>query len=660
MESAVVKDKTTVKDKTIVKDKTASQSLFHLSKHVINALQRVITAAASHDGLGKESCEASTTTTTTTTSTSSIATTSSIGHSYNTLPSCLATCGLVDPFQSHAEMRSHYKSNWHKHNLRLKLRSQPRVSEEEFLLLEAHHPISSDNSETQQAQTEAGLDALPPSDLLQLSIYKQSLLSLSLVDELHQSVYNWASQILSVQASSRSATDQYWTLLMLASGHFAGAVLDCKTGKPIVQKTFHRYTTRRKQGGAQSSNDGSKGNAHSAGAGIRRYNESALQEEVRSLLIEWSPLIKASDALFIRTPGANRAAVYFDKHLIDINDPRVRSFPFTTLRPTHTEIMRCFTELSTVRIDTVVPVIDGDDAKTTTNPKGSRSVPTKNAVPPTAVEAAVPVDPPPSDAILKLMDFCKRGKPELLQTYLSQMDPTTINLVLPDKYGVSLLHIAASNGHANVVKTLLDLGADPTLRGVHRMVRAYDVAQSKPVRDAFRRFMASAMDKWDYADAHISGPLTAEMEETLLEKEREKAVERERRRLIKVKMDEAAEAAAEATEAAAAAVEAEKAKNISARIGGSHRGSSSVGSGASKRLGSAKLTNQVLTASSMTPEQRSRLDREKRALAAEARMKTASNKCGACGKSLVGITPFEKLNFRYCSTDCIQKHMVLF
>ncbi|KAH9245883.1 hypothetical protein BASA81_016613 [Batrachochytrium salamandrivorans] len=616
-------------------------------------------------------------------------------------------------------MRSHYKSNWHKHNLRLKLRSQPRVSEEEFLLLEAHHPISSDNSETvsessddnrrddegdnerdderdderedalstkepstkvstkgspfvrlvllqtdsnktDSNRTEAGLDALPPSDLLQLSIYKQSLLSLSLVDELHQSVYNWASQILSVQASSRSATDQYWTLLMLASGHFAGAVLDCKTGKPIVQKTFHRYTTRRKQGGAQSSNDGSKGNAHSAGAGIRRYNESALQEEVRSLLIEWSPLIKASDALFIRTPGANRAAVYFDKHLIDINDPRVRSFPFTTLRPTHTEIMRCFTELSTVRIDTVVPVIDGDDAKTTTNPKGSRSVPTKNAVPPTAVEAAVPVDPPPSDAILKLMDFCKRGKPELLQTYLSQMDPTTINLVLPDKYGVSLLHIAASNGHANVVKTLLDLGADPTLRGVHRMVRAYDVAQSKPVRDAFRRFMASAMDKWDYADAHISGPLTAEMEETLLEKEREKAVERERRRLIKVKMDEAAEAAAEATEAAAAAVEAEKAKNISARIGGSHRGSSSVGSGASKRLGSAKLTNQVLTASSMTPEQRSRLDREKRALAAEARMKTASNKCGACGKSLVGITPFEKLNFRYCSTDCIQKHMVLF
>ncbi|KAJ1328322.1 hypothetical protein BSLG_010054 [Batrachochytrium salamandrivorans] len=58
-----------------------------------------------------------------------------------------------------------------------------------------------------------------------------------------------------------------------------------------------------------------------------------------------------------------------------INGPRVRSFPFTTLRPTHTEIMRCFTELSTVRIDTVVPVIDGDDAKTTTNPKGSRAAP---------------------------------------------------------------------------------------------------------------------------------------------------------------------------------------------------------------------------------------------------------------------------------------------
>ena len=46
--------------------------------------------------------------------------------------------------------------------------------------------------------------------------------------------------------------------------------------------------------------------------------------------------------------------------------------------------------------------------------------------------------------------------------------------------------------------------------------------------------------------------------------------------------------------------------------------------------------------------------RHDRALAAEARMKTQANKCSACGKSLVGLTPFEKMNFKYCSTTCVK------
>ena len=73
-----------------------------------------------------------------------------------------------------------------------------------------------------------------------------------------------------------------------------------------------------------------------------------------------------------------------------------------------------------------------------------------------------------------------------------------------------------------------------------------------------------------------------------------------------------------------------------------------------------RMNKTELEASSMTPESRALLDRQKRyfvinlrALAAEARINLQQNQCCACGKSLRLLTPFEKLNFRYCSLKCV-------
>ena len=79
-----------------------------------------------------------------------------------------------------------------------------------------------------------------------------------------------------------------------------------------MHKTFHRYTTRRKQGGAQSSNDKSKGKANSAGAGIRRYNEQALDEEIQELLKDWKSFILNSSRVFIRAPVNSKAKLFAD------------------------------------------------------------------------------------------------------------------------------------------------------------------------------------------------------------------------------------------------------------------------------------------------------------------------------------------------------------
>jgi hypothetical protein len=51
-------------------------------------------------------------------------------------------------------------------------------------------------------------------------------------------------------------------------------------------------------------------------------------------------------------------------------------------------------------------------------------------------------------------------------------------------------------------------------------------------------------------------------------------------------------------------------------------------------------------------------EREKRALAAERRLAAMTGKsdcCAWCGKQLITV-PFERLNFKYCTTTCVVQH----
>lgn len=48
--------------------------------------------------------------------------------------------------------------------------------------------------------------------------------------------------------------------------------------------------------------------------------------------------------------------------------------------------------------------------------------------------------------------------------------------------------------------------------------------------------------------------------------------------------------------------------------------------------------------------------REARAAAAERRLGFGSVVCAQCRKSLAGKVPFERLTFKYCSTDCVSQH----
>ncbi|KAJ2964171.1 hypothetical protein NQ176_g10812 [Zarea fungicola] len=175
-------------------------------------------------------------------------------------------------------------------------------------------------------------------------------------------------------------------LCMIGGGHFAAMVVSLsprqskhstvmsREATVLAHKTFHRYTTRRKQGGSQSANDNAKGAAHSAGSTLRRYNEQALVDDVRALLRDWKALLDTSELMFIRATGiTNRRTLYgpYENQVLRHNDPRIRGFPFTTRRPTQKELMRCFIELTRLKVQEIDPTKEVKPEKTTPTPSTS-------------------------------------------------------------------------------------------------------------------------------------------------------------------------------------------------------------------------------------------------------------------------------------------------
>ncbi|KAJ3193703.1 hypothetical protein HK101_004332 [Irineochytrium annulatum] len=604
-----------------------------------------------------------------------------------------AACGHLT-FATTDDQRSHFRSDWHRYNIKRQVKGGLPVTEAAFEELNEISSIeASDSEEDEEARSEkgGGVDGrdvdvddgdgrgwgvsnrtpflhlyvtpgyqLPlPRGALKgigveevagrgrkaLQIYKRVLFPKQ--EEPSSDVELIVKEMERLKNKQPDGKPATWTLLMLGAGHFAGAVFECTPSpagedpKPIAHKTFHRYTTRRKQGGAQSSNDSGKGKANSAGAMLRRYNEQALQQEVQDLLTEWKKYLSSSSIVFVHVPSQSRRIIFFDDSVLSYKDPRIRSFPLITRRPTLGELTRCFVELSSVRLKEIV-----DTSKNNASPAPQRKATAKGSPKP---QPATPTKPALDDRMAKLVDLAKKGKVDVLQAYLAshkgvaEMVPTRI----PDALGTSLLHVAASAGQGEMVADLLSLGADPTLREEKGKTRSpYEVSEAKDVRDAFRRaYAADADGRWDWAGAGVPSPLTAEMEERQREREREKR----RKQKEKQKKDPAVVAAqlaaelavTEAEEAAKKAEEerkAEKAKKASVfnRI--------------------AKFERESI---GMTPEQRARLDREKRALAAEARIRGQQSKCSFCSSPIVTGKTFDKFQFRYCSMECLHSQEIL-
>ncbi|WAQ84357.1 hypothetical protein PtA15_4A810 [Puccinia triticina] len=464
-----------------------------------------------------------------------------------------------------------------------------------------------------------------------------------------------------------------WTIIMIGGGHFAAMVVSTipklrhvsKNKAPEIEpvilhhKTFHRYTTRRKQGGGQASHDaGGKGAAKSAGASLRRYNEQALSQDIQDLLKAWDEPISHSDLVFIRSSKSNLKTLFKSKDetggcKLTRGDPRVRSLPFVTKRPTFNELKRCFNELTRVKIfkttrgemkmkeQTMREIYEREkarreqqaakkaeqEARQRAEEERKRAERMEQKREKTDAEKAQELEDSRWERVIEMV---KKGKLEALQEFVGKHSETDWFGQLPARVTgraevsggvVSLLQLASMSDHPGLVEWLLSTTtSDPTMVAPERTgtskahLTPYELAASRLVRNVFRRAMATNPTQYDWlAKAKVPSPLTEELEAT------QNSKNKEWNRKLKEKLKERDRVRAENEKLLQAQAAAAKQEETKARA-------PKVSSATANRLdgGSVARKSNVVSANAvagLSEEQRARLERERRARAAEARLR---------------------------------------
>ncbi|PRT53649.1 Protein VMS1 [Wickerhamiella sorbophila] len=307
-------------------------------------------------------------------------------------------------------------------------------------------------------------------------------------------------------------------VLLVGAGHFAGAIFSHVRGKHktnisnpfaninvLASKSFHRYTTRRKQGGAQGASDNAKGKAKSAGSNMRRQGELALKQEVQQLLESWAPELKDCQKIYIRASGSRNKALImgYPKAPIPAKDVRVASIPFVTKRPTYDETRRVWLQI------TKAQVVDQPQVELTPTPEPATKVTVKESKP----ESAKPVVDPEVEATKVIVEHIKKSRLGPLKQELESKGSLDFTLQPASKYKPypTALLLATALDKYRVVTGLLEWGADPTIKATGGKT-IWDIAgNSKKTKDALQIARHDlGDDKWDWSATKIGPAMSKE------------------------------------------------------------------------------------------------------------------------------------------------------
>jgi hypothetical protein len=303
---------------------------------------------------------------------------------------------------------------------------------------------------------------------------------------------------------------------------------------------------------------------------------------------------------------------------------------------TQSELERCLIELTRVKTShlTEEALREQDEAYLASLPKPKA----KPQIPISTPVATKPKEPRLSkeeelvrDKWTRLLDMVVHGRFDALKDFWEREGEGLggIDTRIPPWTGVrvaTLLQYAAQAGQEGVTEWLLnEAHADPTIAvpseaaaieqddfnpestRVHRT--AYDLASSRAVRDIFRRAAGAHPDSWDWLGAgRVPSILSQEMEE---EREEKKKV---RRKGLKDKIKERESREKERTG------QLEEVPDVSASEPSTR---SELNNGPRRLGGSAGSVDAV---AGLTPEMRAKVERERRARAAEARLKLISRR----------------------------------
>lgn len=580
-----------------------------------------------------------------------------------TQSSSCSLCGVAYP--SVQEQRQHVKSDFHRYNLKLKVKGAQPLDEPTFakMIGDLDESISgSESEETEEEDDPSGKDTTLSALLKRqaklhdasnredsskpakavsgnapmywfsspsvgegnvLGLYRaifsqpeQDQAPTSLLDGLkkRQLKPSYGKHSGNAQATNpMSEADPHYFLCMIGGGHFAAMVVslvpEIRKGPGGVEerhaivrahKTFHRYTTRRKQGGSQSANDNSKGNAHSVGSSIRRANEAALEVDVRAVLAEWRPLIDSAELIFVRATGSqNRRTLFgpYDGQVLSSKDKRLRGFPFSTRRATQAELLRSFQELTRSKVSTLVEVAPEPSKPKVAAPKPSKPKPERAKLSKEDEAAQLHTS--------QLENLIRRSKAPGVLLYLTKNELSPDFRLFPPEshhHAPTPLHLAASiNSTAVVSSLILKAKADPCLQNEDGRT-AYDLAGDQRTRDAFRVARSQLGETaLNWAASHVPAGITQQEADERAEQDKASSdsAETQRRKadLERIKQEEE-----------------QRAANKMERKG---RTGKSLAAAADKS-GSEKREEEMR---GLTPEMRMRLERERRARAAEERMR---------------------------------------
>ncbi|XP_027947994.1 ankyrin repeat and zinc finger domain-containing protein 1 isoform X3 [Eumetopias jubatus] len=283
-------------------------------------------------------------------------------------------CSTCDQtFHNHQEQREHYKLDWHRFNLKQRLKDKPLLSALDFEKQSSTGDLSSiSGSEDSDSASEEDLQ-IPDEERAEFEkpSRPQGFHSHRVLfqNARGQFLYAYRCVLGPHQASGgpgcvvppeepelllrnlQNGGPRHSVVLMAAAGHFAGAIFQ---GRDVVtHKTFHRYTVRAKRGTAQGIRDARGGASRSAGANLRRYNEATLYKDVRDLLAGpvWAKALGEAETILLRAPRSGRS-LFFGGHGAPLQrgDPRLWDIPLATRRPTFRELQRVLHKLTTLHV----------------------------------------------------------------------------------------------------------------------------------------------------------------------------------------------------------------------------------------------------------------------------------------------------------------------